>query len=132
MHRVWATCEVPWVVENNTGRRRDSNIGADSNGLPSSVATGSDMNFAQRLLMANELHVTNIADLWVASATAINTEDYEDPFESDDDDSSDEEIADDIPGIDIGKLPTIAKDDATVKRKLEKAKRKPVRSTANR
>ena len=40
--------------------------------------------------------------------------------------SSDEEM-DDIPGIDIGKLPTIAKDDATVKRKLEKAKRKPVR-----
>ncbi|KAA1467697.1 RNA-binding domain-containing protein [Dentipellis sp. KUC8613] len=31
----------------------------------------------------------------------------------------------DIPGIDVGKLPTIAKDDATVKRKLEKAKRKP-------
>ena len=53
-------------------------------------------------------------------------------FESDDDDSSDEEMADDIPGIDIGKLHTIAKDDATVKRKLEKAKRKPVRSTANR
>ncbi|PIL29820.1 hypothetical protein GSI_08027 [Ganoderma sinense ZZ0214-1] len=44
-------------------------------------------------------------------------------FESDDD-SSDEEV-DDIPGIDLGKLPTIAKDDATVKRKLEKAKRKP-------
>ena len=47
-------------------------------------------------------------------------------FESDDDDSSDEEV-DDFPGIDLGKLPTIAKDDATVKRKLEKAKRKPVR-----
>ncbi|KAH9945213.1 uncharacterized protein BXZ73DRAFT_86744 [Epithele typhae] len=45
-------------------------------------------------------------------------------FSSDDDDSSDEEVADDIPGIDIGKLPTIAKDDETVKRKLEKAKRK--------
>ena len=49
-------------------------------------------------------------------------------FESDDDDSSDEEMADDIPGIDIGKLPTVAKDDETVRRKLEKAKRKPVRS----
>ncbi|RPD61049.1 RNA-binding domain-containing protein [Lentinus tigrinus ALCF2SS1-7] len=46
-------------------------------------------------------------------------------FESDDDDSSDEEMAEDIPGIDIGKLPTVAKDDETVKRKLEKAKRKP-------
>ncbi|KAH9847514.1 hypothetical protein C2E23DRAFT_787356 [Lenzites betulinus] len=46
-------------------------------------------------------------------------------FSSDDDDSSDEEMAEDIPGIDIGKLPTVAKDDETVKRKLEKAKRKP-------
>ncbi|KAI0671896.1 hypothetical protein C8Q78DRAFT_972909 [Trametes maxima] len=46
-------------------------------------------------------------------------------FSDDDDDSSDDEMVDDIPGIDIGKLPTIAKDDATVKRKLEKAKRKP-------
>ncbi|KAI0368038.1 RNA-binding domain-containing protein [Pilatotrama ljubarskyi] len=34
-------------------------------------------------------------------------------------------MAEDIPGIDIGKLPTVAKDDETVKRKLEKAKRKP-------
>ncbi|OBZ72694.1 hypothetical protein A0H81_07703 [Grifola frondosa] len=47
-------------------------------------------------------------------------------FSSDDDDSSDDdEVPDEIPGIDVGKLPTIAKDDATVKRKLEKAKRKP-------
>ena len=42
-------------------------------------------------------------------------------------DSSDEEdISDEIPGIDVGKLPTIAKDNETVKRKLEKAKRKKV------
>ena len=47
-------------------------------------------------------------------------------FSSDDDDSSDDEMADEIPGIDIRKLPTIAKDDETVKRKLEKAKRKQV------
>ncbi|KAI0636087.1 hypothetical protein C8Q77DRAFT_1052818 [Trametes polyzona] len=46
-------------------------------------------------------------------------------FSSDDDDSSDEEMVDEIPGIDVGKLPTIAKDDETVKRRLEKAKRKP-------
>ncbi|KAG6827980.1 hypothetical protein H0H92_009806 [Tricholoma furcatifolium] len=48
-------------------------------------------------------------------------------FSTDDDDSSDEE--DDMDhepsAIDISKLPTIAKDDATVKRKLEKAKRQP-------
>lgn len=42
----------------------------------------------------------------------------------DDQDSSDEEI--ELPGLDVSKLPTIARDDKTVKRKLEKAKRKPV------
>lgn len=48
--------------------------------------------------------------------------------DDDDDDSSDEEGIDtEIPGIELSKLPTIAKDDATVKRKLEKAKRNPVR-----
>ncbi|KAI9000667.1 hypothetical protein BD414DRAFT_472377 [Trametes punicea] len=46
-------------------------------------------------------------------------------FESDDNDSSDDEMPDEIPGIDINKLPTIAKDDETVRRRLEKAKRKP-------
>ncbi|KAI0642721.1 major facilitator MFS-1 [Trametes meyenii] len=66
-------------------RRRESNYNYD--GAPSSVATGSDMNFAQRLLMANENAVTNIADLWVAAA--INA-DNEDPFESDDEFEDDE------------------------------------------
>ncbi|CDO68655.1 hypothetical protein BN946_scf184790.g4 [Trametes cinnabarina] len=69
-------------------RRRESNY----DGAPSSVATGGDMNFAQRLLMANENAVTNIADLWVAAA--INA-DNENPFESDEeydeDDEDDEE-----------------------------------------
>jgi nucleolar protein 15 len=44
---------------------------------------------------------------------------------SDDQDSSDEEV--ELPGIDVSKLPTIAKDDKIVKQKLEKAKRQPVR-----
>ncbi|KAG8719412.1 hypothetical protein FRC08_002887 [Ceratobasidium sp. 394] len=48
---------------------------------------------------------------------------------SSDEDSSDEDEDDDeapeIPGIDISKLPTIVKDDATVKRKLERAKKDP-------
>lgn len=50
-------------------------------------------------------------------------------FSTDDDDSSDEEDAmDDGPSaFDVSKLPTIAKDDATVKHKLDKAKRQPVR-----
>lgn len=54
-------------------------------------------------------------------------------FSTDDDDSSDEEdIAEDEPSaFDVAKLPTIAKDDATVKRKLEKAKKNPVRRITN-
>jgi hypothetical protein len=56
-------------------RRRGSN----PDGPQSFIETG-DLNFAQRLLMANENAVTNIADLWVAAA--MNA-DNEDPFESD-------------------------------------------------
>jgi nucleolar protein 15 len=48
-------------------------------------------------------------------------------FSTDDDDSSDEDAMVDEPSeFDIGKLPTVAKDDATVKQKLEKAKQHPV------
>ena len=49
-------------------------------------------------------------------------------FSTDDDDSSDEEDGMDAEtsAFDVSALPTIAKDDATVKRKLEKAKRQPV------
>ncbi|KAK7689710.1 hypothetical protein QCA50_006349 [Cerrena zonata] len=90
-----------------TTRRRGSNTG-EASGLPSSVATGSDMNFAQRLLMANELQVTNIADLWVASATAISNEDYEDPFESDEDEDNEVGNLDDIQEGDIFATPSIA------------------------
>lgn len=50
-------------------------------------------------------------------------------FSTDDDDSSDEEGGMDFEAssLDITKLPTVAKDDAIVKRKLDKAKRQPVR-----
>lgn len=49
-------------------------------------------------------------------------------FSTDDDnDSSDDDMSVNPDPVDVGKLPTIAKDDATVKKKLEKAKRKPVR-----
>ncbi|KAG6841094.1 hypothetical protein C0991_001901 [Blastosporella zonata] len=51
-------------------RRRGSNVDSET----------PDLNFAQRLLMANENAVTNIADLWVAAAMNV---DNEDPFESD-------------------------------------------------
>ena len=66
-------------------RRRESNM----EGAPSSVATGSDLNFAQRLLMANENAVNNIADLWVAAAMNV---DNEDPFESESDIDAEEAI----------------------------------------
>ena len=49
-------------------------------------------------------------------------------FATDDEDSSDEEDLDAEPeGVSVSKLPTVAKDDAVVKQKLEKAKRKAVR-----
>lgn len=51
-------------------------------------AQGPDLNFAQRLLMANENAVTNIADLWVAAAMNV---DNEDPFETDIEPLSDNE-----------------------------------------
>jgi hypothetical protein len=64
--------------------RRDSNLpGSEEPG-----AEGPDLNFAQRLLMANENAVTNIADLWVAAAMNV---DNEDPFETDTDTISDTE-----------------------------------------
>lgn len=46
--------------------------------------------------------------------------------ESDSSDEEDDEGMDDAP-LDVGKLPTIAKDDASVKRRLEKAKKQAVR-----
>ncbi|KAF8438998.1 hypothetical protein L210DRAFT_3761196 [Boletus edulis BED1] len=39
---------------------------------------GSELNFTQRLLMANENAVTNIADLWVAAAMNVDNEDQYD------------------------------------------------------
>jgi hypothetical protein len=51
-------------------------------GSGDAVAEASDLNFAHRLLLANENAVTNIADLWVAAAMNV---DNEDPFEPDSD-----------------------------------------------
>ena len=49
-------------------------------------------------------------------------------FSTDEDSSGDDlDAVDEGANIDVGSLPTISRDDATVKRKLEKAKRKPVR-----
>ncbi|KAF9530140.1 hypothetical protein CPB83DRAFT_851026 [Crepidotus variabilis] len=64
-------------------RRRGSNM--------ESVRDG-NTNFAQRLLLANEHAVTNIADLWVAAAMNV---DNDDPFLSDSDIEEDVEDAED-------------------------------------
>lgn len=61
-------------IASSLRRRRGSGHDTDNSGETS------DLNFAQRLLMANENAVTNIADLWVAAALNV---DSEDPFESD-------------------------------------------------
>jgi nucleolar protein 15 len=46
---------------------------------------------------------------------------------STDEDSSDDDLDVDDEAVDVGSLPTVARDDAAVKRKLERAKRNPVR-----
>lgn len=62
--------------------------GSNMDGVRGTNGEGADLNFAQRLLMANENAVTNIADLWVASAMNV---DNEDPFESDSEVGSDDD-----------------------------------------
>lgn len=62
-------------------RRRASNLTAIAgDGVPRSFAD-SELSFAQRLVMANENAVTNIADLWVAAAINVDNEEV---FENDD------------------------------------------------
>jgi nucleolar protein 15 len=48
-------------------------------------------------------------------------------FSTDEDSSDDDLDVDEEAALDVGSLPTVARDDAAVKRKLERAKRKPVR-----
>ncbi|KAF9007625.1 hypothetical protein BDQ17DRAFT_1407471 [Cyathus striatus] len=65
-------------------------------------------------------------DYNVEESSDDGADDHLHGFSTDDDDSSDDEAMNDDPlGVDVAKLPTIAKDDATVKRKLEQAKRQP-------
>jgi hypothetical protein len=56
-------------------RRRRGSVNTNAQ-----ASEGTELNFAQRLLMANENAVTNIADLWVAAAMNV---DNENPFISD-------------------------------------------------
>lgn len=59
----------------NTIRRRRGSAFEPS----TSLADTSDLNFAQRLLMANENAVTNIADLWVAAAMNVDNDEVFEP-----------------------------------------------------
>jgi nucleolar protein 15 len=52
-------------------------------------------------------------------------------FSTDEDSSDDDLDVDDEAVCDVGTLPTVARDDATVKRKLERAKRIPVRVSSH-
>jgi hypothetical protein len=60
-------------------------------GAPRSFGADSELGFAQRLLMANENAVTNIADLWVAAAMNVDNEEV---FENDDAELEDEGVFD--------------------------------------
>ncbi|KAF9450306.1 major facilitator superfamily MFS-1 [Macrolepiota fuliginosa MF-IS2] len=71
-------------------RRRGSGFDVETSG------EGADLNFAQRLLMANENAVTNIADLWVAAAMNV---DNEDPFETDEEEEGTDDSTD---SLDLG------------------------------
>ena len=68
----------PRSLSTSTRRGR----GSDYDHTRDPPTEGGDLNFAQRLLLANENAVTNIADLWVASAMNV---DNENPFEVDSD-----------------------------------------------
>lgn len=52
-------------------------------------------------------------------------------FSTDEDSSDDDLDVDDEAVVDVGSLPTVARDDAAVKRKLERAKRNPVRVSSH-
>ena len=86
-------------LSNSMRRRRGSNY----DNLRDSTAEGSDLNFAQRLLLANENAVTNIADLWVASAMNV---DNENPFEADSDIEDDDTNSLDL-GVPLSRTETL-------------------------
>ncbi|KAI0701351.1 hypothetical protein BC835DRAFT_1411497 [Cytidiella melzeri] len=77
------------VAASSYRQRRESNanVAGGEGSVVASYATGA--NFAQRLLMANENAVTNIADLWVAAAINV---DNEDPFEAEEEEYSGDDI----------------------------------------
>jgi hypothetical protein len=67
-------------------RRRRGGYVFDAPQSPT-IGYGGELNFTQRLLMANENAVTNISDLWVSAAMNVDTEGFlESDLESESDD----------------------------------------------
>lgn len=83
-------------LASTVARRRMSNVHGPGGDRRESRVEEGELNFAQRLLMANENVVTNIADLWVAAAINADNDDVflseseleedEDPFHDDEED----------------------------------------------
>jgi hypothetical protein len=58
----------------------------------------------------------------------VESGDYIHGFSTDGDSSDDDAIVAEVPAVDVSQLPVVAKDDATVQKRLQKAKSKPVRN----
>lgn len=85
-HRRRLSSSAPTITARKSSFASSFPRGRTSGLDSTTLSDGSDLNFAQRLLMANENAVTNIADLWVAAAMNV---DNEDPFETDEDEGMD-------------------------------------------
>ncbi|KAF7980507.1 hypothetical protein HWV62_38018 [Athelia sp. TMB] len=102
---------VPFTYTySRTSRTDGSAYGRPRSYRPQSNVDTASLNFGERLLMANENAVTNIADLWVAAAISANNED---PFESESEDGSEMEFdshveAQDVEGIPAS-MPTVSR-----------------------
>lgn len=63
------------IVRRRSSRTRGGIAASPGGNGDHEGGNGGELNFAQRLLMANENAVTNIADLWVAAAMNVDNED---------------------------------------------------------
>jgi hypothetical protein len=88
--------------------------GLTGEGAPRSFGADSELSFAQRLLMANENAVTNIADLWVAAAMNVDNEEVFDNDETELEGPFDNVF--DLDGDDPNDNPPTVADDAATER----------------
>ncbi|KAK0237694.1 hypothetical protein EDD85DRAFT_1004446 [Armillaria nabsnona] len=106
-------------------RRRGSNLDGHRE---LQASESNDLNFAQRLLMANENAVTNIADLWVAAAMNV---DNEDPFESDTEMGSDEDFGEEALDAEENAEHVLVDDDAISASVISTPARRSRRASSN-